>query len=83
MTLKVLIPSLLMAFSASAFSADQPDRKIVGVGSAKLIALTFDDGPTAEVTPALLDILKANNAKATFFPIGTSPIRSRFGEKDR
>ena len=34
-----------------------------------LIALTFDDGP-AEHTPRLLDILKNNGAKATFFIVG-------------
>ncbi len=34
-----------------------------------LIALTFDDGP-AEHTPRLLDILKKNGAKATFFIVG-------------
>jgi peptidoglycan-N-acetylglucosamine deacetylase len=35
----------------------------------KMIALTFDDGPT-EFTPRILEILKKNNAKATFFCIG-------------
>ena len=34
------------------------------------IYLTFDDGPTPEVTPWVLDILKQNNLKATFFCIG-------------
>lgn len=34
------------------------------------IALTFDDGPDKRLTPALLDILRENNARATFFPIG-------------
>jgi peptidoglycan/xylan/chitin deacetylase (PgdA/CDA1 family) len=37
----------------------------------KLIALTFDDGPHASLTPRLLDILKKNNAKATFFMLGS------------
>jgi len=31
------------------------------------IALTFDDGPNDETTPQLLDLLKANNIRATFF----------------
>ncbi len=35
----------------------------------KLIALTFDDGPSAD-TNRLLDILEENNAKATFFVLG-------------
>jgi len=34
------------------------------------IALTFDDGPDPEWTPAILDILKAKHVKATFFVIG-------------
>ena len=34
------------------------------------IALTFDDGPKAEVTPRVLDILDKYNAKATFFLVG-------------
>ncbi len=36
----------------------------------KVIALTFDDGPWPETTDAILDILEANGAKATFFTIG-------------
>ena len=34
------------------------------------IALTFDDGPNPQVTPAVLDLLDAAGAKATFFCIG-------------
>ena len=34
------------------------------------LALTFDDGPDPEWTPAILDILKAKNVRATFFVIG-------------
>jgi peptidoglycan/xylan/chitin deacetylase (PgdA/CDA1 family) len=34
------------------------------------LALTFDDGPKADVTPRVLDILERYNAKATFFLIG-------------
>ena len=36
----------------------------------KILYLTFDDGPIAEVTPLVLDQLKSYNAKATFFCIG-------------
>jgi len=41
-----------------------------GDRSEKCMALTFDDGPSAEHTPAILDILKAEGVKATFFCIG-------------
>lgn len=34
------------------------------------VALTFDDGPDPDVTPALLDELKRYGARATFFVIG-------------
>ncbi len=34
------------------------------------IAMTFDDGPSAENTPRLLDMLKKRNIKATFFLVG-------------
>src|SRR6266568_3039766 len=34
------------------------------------IAMTFDDGPSATMTPKLLDLLAAHHIKATFFVIG-------------
>ena len=37
----------------------------------KVVYLTFDDGPNAEQTPRVLDVLKRNNAQATFFCIGS------------
>jgi peptidoglycan/xylan/chitin deacetylase (PgdA/CDA1 family) len=36
----------------------------------KVVALTFDDGPLPGTTRQLLDILKHNNAKATFYELG-------------
>lgn len=41
-----------------------------GVG--KVIYLTFDDGPSSTITPSLLQILKEENVKATFFVINHS-----------
>lgn len=43
-------------------SAGPPDRPVV--------ALTFDDGPTARHTPALLRMLAEADVRATFFLIG-------------
>lgn len=37
----------------------------------RVVYLTFDDGPDAEQTPQVLDVLKRNNAKAVFFCIGS------------
>jgi peptidoglycan-N-acetylglucosamine deacetylase len=36
------------------------------------IAITIDDGPDAEITPAVLDLLDAHAAQATFFAIGSA-----------
>ena len=36
----------------------------------QFIAMTFDDGPSAKLTPQLLDILKARNMHVTFFVLG-------------
>ena len=38
----------------------------------RMIALTYDDGPSATVTPKLVDLLRSYNAKATFFMLGRS-----------
>lgn len=36
----------------------------------KQVYLTFDDGPSKDITPQILDILKQYNVKATFFVLG-------------
>jgi peptidoglycan/xylan/chitin deacetylase (PgdA/CDA1 family) len=41
----------------------------------KVIALTFDDGPTPKWTPALLKILTADHVPSTFFVIGQQAER--------
>ena len=38
--------------------------------SEKIVYLTFDDGPTPKVTEDILDVLKAQDVKATFFIVG-------------
>ena len=37
----------------------------------RVVALTYDDGPHAKLTPQLLDILKRENVRATFFVLGS------------
>lgn len=37
----------------------------------KRVFLTFDDGPSKKVTTAILDVLKQENIKATFFLLGS------------
>lgn len=41
----------------------------------KRVFLTFDDGPSKSVTIPILDILKQNNVKATFFVLGSNAER--------
>ncbi len=38
----------------------------------RVLALTFDDGPSAELTPKLLDLLRKEGIRATFFVIGSN-----------
>lgn len=46
-------------------------------GNKKIVYLTFDDGPTPKVTPQVLDILKEEGVKATFFVIGSLAEENR------
>ncbi len=43
----------------------------------KCVYLTFDDGPTPEVTPWVLDVLDRYGVKATFFCVGDNVARYR------
>lgn len=45
-------------------------RNSEGFGEQKVCYLTFDDGPTKEVTPQVLDVLNKYDVKATFFCLG-------------
>lgn len=42
----------------------------LGAADPKKLVLTFDDGPSAEFTPKILDILKSRNVPAAFFIVG-------------
>lgn len=41
---------------------------------ARTIALTFDDGPDPVWTPRILDVLRHNHVRATFFVVGTEVV---------
>ncbi|HEY0104498.1 MAG TPA: polysaccharide deacetylase family protein [Rhizomicrobium sp.] len=75
----------MAAASLSGASAQQADGDRIalfqpknifhsGLRDAHVVALTFDDGPNA-YTPAVLDVLKAMNVKATFFIVGNMAQR--------
>jgi peptidoglycan/xylan/chitin deacetylase (PgdA/CDA1 family) len=36
----------------------------------RLLVLTYDDGPSKDLTPQLLDLLRSRSARATFFMLG-------------
>jgi peptidoglycan/xylan/chitin deacetylase (PgdA/CDA1 family) len=56
-----------------------PLRKVLGISDRisdrGCVALTFDDGPHPEGTPAVLELLAAADAHATFFLVGEQVAR--------
>lgn len=71
---------LIRAESATATQSGDRDKPATPAGSeitfssvhvdGSYIAMTFDDGPSAKLTPKLLDLLAAHHIRATFFVIG-------------
>jgi peptidoglycan/xylan/chitin deacetylase (PgdA/CDA1 family) len=61
-----VIRHLLAPVSARAATALHIPRTVAQAG----VALTFDDGPHPEGTPAVLELLERAGAKATFFMVG-------------
>lgn len=55
-----------------------PGRRVSHVSvPGKYVALTFDDGPSASLTPKILDILKRHQARGTFFVLGENVARNK------
>jgi cellulose synthase/poly-beta-1,6-N-acetylglucosamine synthase-like glycosyltransferase/peptidoglycan/xylan/chitin deacetylase (PgdA/CDA1 family)/spore germination protein YaaH len=58
-------------FTSEKYDAIPLSYNIDQIGAAqKKLAITFDDGPDAQWTPKILDILKKKGVPATFFVIG-------------
>lgn len=55
---RFMLPQL---FGTAVFCVETPE---------KIVALTFDDGPDPQYTPAIAEVLKRHQAKATFFVLG-------------
>lgn len=70
----VLIGIAVLYLAATAYGSSQIEAnyfiKSINTGKNRGVALTFDDGPDPETTPAILAILKECKVKATFFVIG-------------
>jgi peptidoglycan/xylan/chitin deacetylase (PgdA/CDA1 family) len=64
------------AAGVAVFEGQYPTAQLYGEtihrrrGAAKMLALTYDDGPNPQQTPRLLELLARHDAKATFFLIG-------------
>lgn len=68
--LRFMLDALLFTKTSPLLSAVYPDCLWRVNTKEKILYLSFDDGPIAEITPFVLDELKRWNAKATFFCIG-------------
>lgn len=71
--LTICLLALLIRASADIGSGVYLKTLCRGSDDSHSVALTFDDGPD-ETTLRILDILKENNARATFFLIGSKAV---------
>ena len=78
------LAALLLNHAALIFAGLWPRSRVLGENLVRLpaaaaargeVALTIDDGPDPEVTPAVLDLLEAHDARATFFCIAERALR--------
>lgn len=67
---KSVVQKRLHLAEANAERGSRPEKFVRGDRGRKSIALTFDDGPHAAYTPQILQILKQEGVKATFFLVG-------------
>ncbi len=68
-----LVCMLVLIWAWASFTPNSPlfGRVVTGRGTNdRVLALTFDDGPSSEWTPPVLDALRDSGAKATFFVLG-------------
>jgi peptidoglycan/xylan/chitin deacetylase (PgdA/CDA1 family)/uncharacterized membrane protein YbhN (UPF0104 family) len=64
---------LVLLWAYASFTPNSPlfGRVVTGRGTNdRVLALTFDDGPSPEWTPPVLDALRDGGARATFFVLG-------------
>ena len=64
-------PSIAVEINSNSFSSlNFSNINNITKSKEKFAYLTFDDGPTTKATSKILDILKAEDVKATFFVVG-------------
>lgn len=84
-SLTILAPTVVFGGSVVAWGMFHPRSRVMGPlvfrgapaepGDAPRVALTFDDGPTPDSTPAVLDALQQVDAPAAFFVIGRNVVQ--------
>ena len=68
-----LVCLLVVVWAWASFTPNSPlfGKVLTGRGTnERVLALTFDDGPSSEWTPRVLDALRASGVRATFFVLG-------------
>lgn len=73
--------ALLLAFALILVMCNQfikENTTFANARTEKSVYLTFDDGPSDRVTPKILDVLKDENVKATFFIVGTAAENRKY-----
>src|SRR5258705_4547921 len=68
-----LVCLLVLVWAWASFTPNSPlfGKVLTGRGTnERVLALTFDDGPSSEWTPRVLDALRASGVRATFFVLG-------------
>lgn len=74
---------MVLVLISACQSGDSVKKKELDYKADKLCALTFDDGPSVDLTPRVLDKLEKHGVVATFFVIGmlinedTAPVLER------
>ncbi|SNS15849.1 Peptidoglycan/xylan/chitin deacetylase, PgdA/CDA1 family [Geodermatophilus pulveris] len=73
----VAVPSAAAAAPRTAPCGPTYDHVLTGTPATapRTVALTFDDGPSPRWTPQVLDVLRRNRVKATFYLVGAQVER--------
>ena len=79
MWILVLIIATFLIYSIipNYYYRNKSNKVIKYINGTNEIALTFDDGPDSKYTPLLLDLLKEQEVKATFFLVADKALTSK------